>query len=400
MRCVHVLLFFVPIAIVNAAAPPGVKAPRLDVNDDPLPRGAVARLGTVRFQPHDPFEDEMVRPRRVPELAIVALSPDGRTVAAAMNGDRGCKWIDVMDTATGKMVRKLELAGVRPAGQMQFTPDGKRLVLSSCSGLSGIQVLDAQSGKVVLEFSASTGFYNSFALSTDGKWVAIQPDEHVENAPVVVREMKTGQEVMSPPGRGASFELIVGKEYPKHKRAGAAPLPGLGAACKGLAFSPDAKRLLLWSIVPDEIGPHHMNLGFKAALACIDLPTRKIVGKKTVDGARFVALCPDGETVAIESADHRSVRIHHLPTGKDIYTIPVKSGGFSFTPDGRALLTIDEGGRLALWDARKGKKIRDFEGIVADKLFVISGFSKDGRTVAVLDGGGESEARVIAWNAA
>ena len=375
MRCVPVLLLLVPAVIVNAAAPPPVNAPRRDVNGDPLPEGAVARLGTTRFQPHDTIADnpkgfQMYSP------STIALSPDGTTMAAATNSDRACPRIVFMDTSTGKITRKLEFKDLRSARWMQFTPDGKSLVLS---GWAGIQVLDAKSGKVTLAYGTNPGFDHSFAMSRDGKWVAYQPQEHVENAPVWVRETKTGQGVMS--------------------------LPGLGASCKGLAFSPDAKRLLLWSLVPSEVKPHIMNFGDKEALACIDLPTRKIIGKRTIksmiQSTRFVALCPDGETVAIENADHQSVSIHHLPTDTIRCSIAVKSSGFSFTPDGKALLTIDELGSPALWDTAKGAKTRDFEGRVGHKQFVISGFSRDGRTVAVLHHGfWESAARVIVWNVA
>jgi WD40 repeat protein len=360
MRRVPVLILLAPIVVVNAAAPPRAKSPRVDVNGDPLPGGAIARLGTVRFQP------------RHTAMAPVTLSPDGKTVAAASSGDNGGTRIDFMDTSTGKSVRKLYLADVPAAQRMQFTPDGKRLVFS---GWSGIQVVDRQSGKVGRAIDATHVSDFGIALTADGKWVAAQPQKWVKHAPLVIWDTKTGKEVTS--------------------------LPGRGAACKGLAFGPGGKRLLLWSLVPTQVDSNSISFGdSRAALVCIDLPTRKVLGETTVGSAQFVALCPDGETVAIEAADHRSVRIRHLPTGTDRCAIPVKSAGFSFAPDGRVLLAIDEGSRAALWDARKGDKVRDLEGVVVNKDFAIAGISKDGRTIAVLDGGWESAARVVLWNAA
>jgi WD40 repeat protein len=367
MRCVPVLLLLLLAIIVNAAAPPPVKAPQLDVNGDPLPEGAITRLGTVRFQLHDPFDGQEI-PRW---LKTTVLSPDGMTLAAAYsaNNIRQGPQLVFMNTSTGKSVRKFGLAGLSTIYVMQFTSDGKGLLFSA---YPGIQVLDTQSGKVRVSGASPVAFATSepIAVTTEGKRVAIQASENVKHAPVVVWETKTGKKLAS--------------------------LPGRGAQCKVLTFRPDGKRLLLWSVVSKDVFAFG---GEYAALACIDVPTRKIVGQTTVGSALFVALCPDGETVAIENADHRSVRIRHLPTGEDRCFIPAKSSGFSFTPDGKVLLTIDAGGRAALWDARKGDKIRDFEGIVRNKDFVISGISKDGRTIAVLDGGRESAERVIVWNA-
>jgi WD40 repeat protein len=109
-------------------------------------------------------------------------------------------------------------------------------------------------------------------------------------------------------------------------------------------------------------------------------------------------LCPDGETVAIEAADRKSVRVRHLPTGAERCVIPVAPSKFAFAPDGKVLVTIDENGRGALWGAKKGDKVRDLEGALANKDFEIVGASEDGRTIAVLDGGYHSAARVVVWN--
>ena len=68
------------------------------------------------------------------------------------------------------------------------------------------------------------------------------------------------------------------------------------------------------------------------ALACIDINKRKIIGETTVGTAQHVALCPDGETVALEAADHQSVRVRHLPTGVERCVIAVKHATFAFAP--------------------------------------------------------------------
>src|SRR5262249_50636210 len=157
-----------------------------------------------------------------------------------------------------------------------------------------------------------------------------QQRQLVSDAPVGVWDTKTGKEVASLPGRGES--------------------------CQGLAFSPDRKRLLLRSRIPTQVEgqPKRFDSESKVALACIDIDTRKIVGETTVVTAQHVALCPDGETVALEAADHQSVRVRHLPTGVERCVLPVKQAQLAFAPDGKVLFTLDENGRGTHWDATKG----------------------------------------------
>src|SRR5262249_42841817 len=70
----------------NAAQKPAAEErPRTDAHGDPLPPGAVARLGTVRFR-HEGW------------IGGIALSPDGRTLAATA-GKSAAFW----DVSTGRL---------------------------------------------------------------------------------------------------------------------------------------------------------------------------------------------------------------------------------------------------------------------------------------------------------
>ena len=80
-------------------------------------------------------------------------------------------------------------------------------------------------------------------------------------------------------------------------------------------------------------------------------------------------------------------------------TIPVKQAKLAFAPNGKILLTIDQAGQAALWDVAKGSKIRDLEGQLANSDFRLVGFSANGKTIAVLDGGWQSAATVVVWHA-
>ncbi|MBY0228446.1 MAG: hypothetical protein K2W96_04110, partial [Gemmataceae bacterium] len=174
-------------------------------------------------------------------------------------------------------------------------------------------------------------------------------------------------------------------------------LPGRGAACKGLAFGPGGKRLLLASLVPDRADGRSMGFSGKSplALACVDAEARKNIGETAIRSSAAFALSPDGETVAVEDGD--GVRVLHLPTGKERCAIPAKVLALAFAPDGGSLLVVGEDGRAALHDAAKGKKLRDLEGRLANKDIALVGFA--GGTAVALDGGWDSAPWAVVWDA-
>jgi WD40 repeat protein len=356
MRHFRVVLLLVPALAV--ATPAAAQGPRLDRHGDPLPEGAIARLGSVRFQP----------PRRI---YAAALSPDGSILAAADHGTHqdGIA-IDLLDAATGKVLRTVRLTDWS-GNQIEFTPDGKSLLYS---GYAGLGRYDLATGKCTWSLEDNRAA-SAFALSADGKRVAIQPTVFVKHAPVHVWEMAGNTRV--------------------------AVLPGRGASCNGLRFSADGKRLLLWSRVPDATANAiTISNDSLAALASIDLGTGQVVGETTAAPSQSVALGPDGETVALEDADHLGVRILHLPSGVEKSKIAVRQAKVALAPDGKTLLTIDLGGRGALWDALKGVKLRDLEGNLVHADYRLLGFSANGKTIAVLEGGWRSAQSFVVWDAA
>src|SRR5262244_1534646 len=89
--CVVALLLWLPAPAPRDAPRPGGKKPALDQYGDPLPEGAVARVGTSRL--------------RHGQMVIgIAYAPDGKTVATG-------GWdnlVRVWDVATGRQVRQFE----------------------------------------------------------------------------------------------------------------------------------------------------------------------------------------------------------------------------------------------------------------------------------------------------
>src|SRR5262249_20181676 len=147
-----------------------------DAYGDPLPEGALARLGTVRFR-HAARVDSLslsadgkilassgevgtVRVWDLPsgkeirsfkgEWFHIALSRDGKTLAAASS-----ETIFVWNIGTGEEIRKIKWPGKFPASWvwgLAFSPDGK--VLAGACHEGEIKLWDLSSGK---ELRSCTG---------------------------------------------------------------------------------------------------------------------------------------------------------------------------------------------------------------------------------------------------
>src|SRR5262245_42816634 len=147
------LAFWSSPAALEVPARAQEKRPQgVDAFGDPLPRGAILRLGTTRFRSLGP-------------TYAAALSPDGK-LAVTASDDHLFFW----DTATGKELRRSHNPGAGGVFSLSFTPDGKRL----CAGSTGgpVTLWDAATGKLLRAFRAKDRFNTQAAISPDGKVVA------------------------------------------------------------------------------------------------------------------------------------------------------------------------------------------------------------------------------------
>ncbi|HMF10826.1 MAG TPA: sigma-70 family RNA polymerase sigma factor, partial [Gemmataceae bacterium] len=152
------------------------RQPRADLHGDPLPPGAVARMGTVRF-------------RNGNLIAGVAYSPDGKWLASGGYGGT----VRLHDSATGKEVRTLETqASQFPA--IVFSPDGKTL---ATIGHKLVQLWETATGKELRRFAAEVSDHYAFefvvpaVFSPDGKVLASVAEDHC----VRLWDAETGKEL-------------------------------------------------------------------------------------------------------------------------------------------------------------------------------------------------------------
>src|SRR5262245_39466800 len=133
-------------------APARAGEKRVDQQGDPLPPGAVARMGTVRW--------------RVGGYVYgLAFSPDDKTLASGSIDDVVRLW----GSDTGKEIRRL--GGHDPwVTSVAWSPDGK--TLASAGADEVIRLREAATGKLVRTFVGHQGVVSCLAFAPDGKTLA------------------------------------------------------------------------------------------------------------------------------------------------------------------------------------------------------------------------------------
>src|SRR5207237_2370848 len=114
------------------------KTPRIDQLGDPLPDGALARLGTARFR-HGGRE-------------LLGFTPDGKTLLFAGGGS-----LQLMDAASGKETKAVRFSEAEPPrdfrgeGSLPAVLSGDTKVLAFCSQrvASSIRIVDTATGKAL-----------------------------------------------------------------------------------------------------------------------------------------------------------------------------------------------------------------------------------------------------------
>jgi RNA polymerase sigma factor (sigma-70 family) len=275
-------------------------SPRRDSYGDPLPPGAVARMGTIRFRHGGP-------------VVSLAFRPTGKVLASAGHDNS----IRIWELSTRKELRRLapakgDFADATQVNTVAWSRDGRYLASGTSTRDWTVRLWDAGTGKELRRFKD---------LRFDVVAVLFSPDSS--------QLIGGGRE-----GKVCVWDL--NDVRPARLFDG-----GVGEILF-LAQSPDGKLLACCG----------------AGISLLDPTTGKIIRllKGSDDKVRSAAFSPDGKTLVSGDWSHR-IRVWDVATGKQVRTISNQMNiAVAFAPDGRMLASV--GFEARLWDTTTWKQVR------------------------------------------
>jgi WD40 repeat protein len=328
------------LALLALAAPLPAQPARKDLAGDPLPKGALARMGSLRL-------------RSDITLACAAFAPDGKALVTAGQSNRLTFW----DQGTGKPARTLSV-GSSNVYSLAFSRDGKVLALGCDNGMARLIDPDTGTEKRALVDPLNRASAVNLALSPDGK-VAVMIHGHGK------------QLVFWDAGRG-ELKLRI-----RHTNHDSSPI----------VFTPDSKHLVtVWT---------------DGRLHLVDASTGKSVRNLEpavpANSSRFMtriaalALTPDGKQLIYRESSGPFFHVLDVGTARAVRKwqrakepVYSPSGTLAVTPDGRFLLEGSGEQRVKVWDIAKGKVVRELPapGLAVHSLAL----SRDGKRAATVAG--------------
>jgi len=360
---------FIVIVPALSATQTFAEEPKKDLYGDPLPEGAISRIGTIRL-------------RNVGDIEHVLLSPDGKILVTSDNR----RPLQVWNAVTGALLREIPLPDddrvdtpfgrkrMEEIAAMSFITDANRLhVLTKSGNLRDCNLSDgnwtqslARSEQGLIKFVPISGG----SVSPDGNYFFFSPRNE----------------------KGKGIELLqVGKdkrilqiEDPKFRHYG-----------HRLAVSVSADNRLMTAVLED------------GTAKLWDLRTGKEVSKFSPPDHLFlsVAISPDGKSMVAVCGPEGSYWYPaptpegtflygwDIATGKELFRVPNWEGYTStYSPDGQRIISFSKDEVLVL-DAATGKLEHRLRGHES-RWITAHGFSKDGKRLVT---GGRDHTAII-WD--
>jgi WD40 repeat protein len=432
----------VGLIVSTALIQAGQEASAVDRIGDPLPPGAIQRLGTLRF--------------RHPYLMSLACSPDGRTIVTAggdsvrlwdsktgkelrrFGGDLSNVWSAVYSPngkviATGSMDRTIRLWNIATGAEIirwqdhgtnepeaVFAPDGR--TLASAGGDGALRFWNPETGRQIKELRPGIKLVSCPVYSPDGtRLAATCQDQSIRiwavssgkeiarftgQRPVTIAFSKNGDFLACPTNEGLTcWNIATGK---------AAWSIATAAAGRTACFSPDGRFIAIscrsksvsnawqgslwlcnaadgkkvWSAPVANGWIDHMSFAAddRSLVGAVhwevcrwDVATGQPIDGPIGHAGEFRCVAYSPDGKKIGTAsDDMTVRLWAAEQGSQIRCLPGIS--FSFSPNGSSVATVGPGSALSVWDLESGRAIKRWNG-QAHAPDALS-FSPDGHTLA------------------
>jgi len=384
---------------------------------DPLPDGAIARMGTIRWRHPAGITfvgyashgkhlvtacadgiirvwevasgkeirrfGDATRDRGNPGLIMVngnarmvftsvgggaglTLSRDGKVLAT-----QGADGIQIWDVATGKKLRtltpdnnnrNLALRGIVATSGMAFSPDGATLAVRSFD--QTIRLWNIADGKEVLKIARQPDPNNVNRVAfiglpgNGGQTLVFAADGKTIHASGISYEnQQQGASIQS-------FDVKTGNEFRQHK------LSFKNVGTVGMTFSPDGKSLA-WSLTD-------------GLVRLLDTESGKEIGQlnpQKQQGGYVMSLvfAPDGKTIAGRRINNAGITLWDATDRKELRTLGgldqkdnplgrrviVGFAGYAlgqqnvaFAPDGKSLVEVTSGNSVRFWTVADGKEVQ------------------------------------------
>jgi WD40 repeat protein len=395
--------------------------PRLDLYGDPLPAGALARLGSSRFRisgwsrirsiVFGPKDDTLLvclsdhavvydrkTGQRIRSFTILAngepacsFSRDGRYLVIV---DEGPQIFRIIDTASGQEVAKTVVPDAQALPAV-FSDDGSKLVVTTKEHAA---LFEWATKKKVRAFGPVKQISN-LGLSPDGKWLVIAS----AHGPLqlwdissnkLVRQIQPPQPIVGIPqicfSPDSLFVALGGWSETRLVEVNSGKVAAIvknGEPTHSLAFDREGKNLIS---------------GFQTSIGIWDVASNK-TRSLSVHGSwsPTLAVSHDGNTVAITGTwcEYKRIRLWDLGSGEELFPDSGHRSEIEFASflPGEEVLISTEISRLALWDTHTGRLKRDIN--YGGRFGWSAAFSSDRKLAAVVQGRAKERwVEVRDWN--
>jgi WD40 repeat protein len=340
---------------------------------DPLPTGAIARLGSVILR-HDQ------------EASAVAYLKAQKVWVSAGGDGMVCFW----DPRSGQRIAHFRVSENR-IQCMAVSPDGTRMVTSSYrSGV--VRFWDAIVGTGLHEHKVEQLSVIAVAFSPDGAMVATggHPGGCIDlwdpasgkNLGKIAKDYVAYSLIFSPDSKA----LVVGSDGGRIRIWDIATKKPI-IECKG-------QRQVVWSVACSPDGKTLASVGQDETFRLWDMRSGKEIARPAGHKGRItaVAYSANGAMIATGGQDDGTVRLWNAATGKEIRALPGHTGSvvsLAFSSDGNALASCS-GNCLHLWDTVSGQELVETQGHEMEILSIA--LSRDGKLLA--SGGADQTVRL------